>query len=367
MTRTLAFFAALGVLTACSGGNPLKTAETATTTTTGSTTTNSPITTTRNLPSGTTNASANSAIVRYETQTEDSTGGYAMNIAYNNDQGQDEFNVDNLPFDGDNSYVRGNTAGAQNTIGQIGSFAVYEADNTTVDPVTGTTINTFTYRAIYGRSTSGASEFAIIRSGSYAGYGFGGFIYQRNEFDDAGNTVRLVMPTEGDAIYRGDYSGIRVYDGVSGLHYVDGDAEMLIDFKDFNDDQQGVALFISNRRLLDINGNDVTANYYSAIDAAGSAAAVRRTDGSGNLVLPTVTPVVTPGVADDNGELLQGLGSLLAFTDGTIATEGEGTYYAIMSGDNAEEIVGIAVTEGDNYWVDGTTYQETGGFIVYRQ
>ena len=108
-----------------------------------------------------------------------------------NDEGQDEFFVDNIAFDGNNIYTRGDPVTG---VAQLGSFAVYEGAETTEDPVTGTTLRTFTYRAIYGRSTTGETEFAIVRSGSYVDYGFGGFVYQRNGFDDDGNEVRLVLP-----------------------------------------------------------------------------------------------------------------------------------------------------------------------------
>lgn len=363
MTRTMAFLMALSLLSACTGGNPLTDSEED-----GSTeeeTTTDPITGGRTLPPGTTVPAPDSAIVRYEAE-DSGGGGYARNISY--DSALDVFNVDNLAFDGDNSYRRGGTAGAANTVGQLKSFAVYEADATTVDQLTGNVIGTFNYRALYGRSTSGSSEFAIVRSGSYVGYGFGGFIYQRNATDDSGNDVELVLPTTGDAEYTGDYAGIRVYDGVTGIHYVEGDARLVLDFKDFNDNKTGVALQVRNRRLFDLNGNDVTTAYLDAVQADNSSLTlIRGTDSAGNEVLPTLSPVITPEVADTNGEIVQSTFSNHGFTDGTVTEASTGTYYAIISGTNAEEIIGVAVSTGDNALVDNTTFQETGGFIVYRQ
>ena len=40
---------------------------------------------------------------------------------------------------------------------------------------------------------------------------------------------------------------------------------------------------------------------------------------------------------------------------------------AILSGQSAEEVVGVLVVESDDPRVDGVSAQETGGFILYRQ
>lgn len=40
---------------------------------------------------------------------------------------------------------------------------------------------------------------------------------------------------------------------------------MIVDFKDFNDGNRGVALFVSNRRLYDINGTEITRAYLDAL------------------------------------------------------------------------------------------------------
>lgn len=334
------------------------------------------------LPPGTTTPTPDTQIVRREALDSDTGGGYATNIEYRNDEGQDEFFVDNIAFDGNNVYTRGDPV---NGVAQLGSFAVYEGAETTEDPVTGTTLRTFTYRAIYGRSTSGATEFAIVRSGSYVDYGFGGFVYQRNGFDDDGNAVRLVLPSEGDARFLGDYAGIRVFEGRSGFEFVDGEAEMYVDFKDFNDGQRGVALFVNDRRIYDSNGNDVTIAYLEALNESGGGTSgglfgnidsgddadapslIYETDADGNPVLPRIRPVISPDDADANGEIAGEIREVANFDDGSANETGEGTFYAIMSGENAEEVVGVLVMTGDDPRFDGNTYQETGGFIVYRQ
>ncbi|WP_306131211.1 hypothetical protein [Roseivivax marinus] len=369
MARIVAMILALALLGACGstgndGSNPLDEDEQEDTggdtggdgSDDGSGDPTTPIESDRELPPGTAQPTPNNSIVRYEAQ-DDNGGGYARNIRYNSDD--DTFEVDNLAFDGDNVYQRGGQPSSQNDVGSLGPFAVYESDVNSVDPVTGTVVDNLAYRAIYGVSTSGQTEFAIVRTGDYAGYGFGGFVYQRNGGDGA-----LILPTEGDAAYSGDYAGIRVFDGEAGLEYVTGDATMQIDFKDFNESRSGVQFFVRNRRLYDINGADLTDEYIAALQADNPGLDVPR-DGAGNAVLPNVLPVVEPGVADANGEIVQSVFTRIQTADGPQELS-EGQYYAIMSGENAEEITGVLVVEGDDPR-SNATFQETGGFIVYRQ
>lgn len=381
MTRILFFILCLGFVAACdSGGGDVLRAPTTgdgtgTDTDGDGTPDEAPITSDRGtpeLPPGTTTPTPNNQIVRREELNEENGGGYATNIRYLNDEGQDEFFVDNIAFDGDNIYTRGDPVTG---VAQLGSFAVYEGAETTEDPVTGNTLRTFTYRAIYGRSTNGSTEFAIVRSGSYVNFGFGGFVYQRNGFDDDGNAVRLVLPNEGDALFVGDYAGIRVFDGRTGFEYVDGEAQMLVDFKDFNDGQRGVALFVRDRRLFDSSGTDITRQYLDALGSTGDRtnddstgpALIVRTDAEGNPVLPSINPTVSPDDADANGEIAGEIFEVAEFDDGSSNNTGEGTYFAIMSGDLANEIVGVLVMTGSDPRGEGNTFQETGGFIVYRQ
>ena len=291
------------------------------------------------LPPGTESPAPNTVIVRREAK--DNTGnGYVEGVSYNADN--DTFSVDGLAFDGGNVYHRGTS------VASLGPTAVYEAASSYSDDVTGAPIDQFSYRALYGVSTSGQTEFAIIRTGAYIPYGFGGFIYQRNG--------GVTLPTSGQAHYEGDYSGLRDFNGINGVEYATGDMTMDIDFNDFNQGN-GVKGEVTNRAVLDANGNDVTNDILTALNA--------------NLTnplteLPTLTFTVGPGVMDANGEIAGAIGSY--YTDGGAAVTYEtGNYYAIVSGDAAEEVVGVIVVEGADPRYTGVTVRETGGFILYRE
>ena len=71
----------------------------------------------------------------------------------------DTFTVDNLGFDGDNVYNRGTA------VSSLRPYSVYKAVARFPNSETGSPINQFTYRAIYGVSTSGNTQFAIVRTG----------------------------------------------------------------------------------------------------------------------------------------------------------------------------------------------------------
>lgn len=304
----------------------------------------SPIDSDRTLPPGTSSPAPDASIFRREGQNDDG-GGYVSSISY--DSGLDTFTVDGLAFDGGNAYTRVELSGAGGA-GSVGGYAVYEAPIEYQDADTGTPINQLLHRAIYGVSTSGQTEFAIVRSGGYVPYGFGGFVYQRNG--------SVTLPATGQATYSGKYAGLRVFDGTSGLEYTDGDMTIDIDFEDFNA-PDGVKAEVTNRNVYDINGNDITDDILAAMDGTPTE-------------LPTLHFVVQPGVADTNGEIT---GSVSSFTyeDGVASEYEEGTYYAVLSdgADNdldAEEIVGVIVMTSDDPRIDGRTVQETGGFILYR-
>ncbi len=367
MKRVLTTMVLTGFLAACSGDgtNPFDDDETDT----GGGSTDSgelgPIDSNGNPLPGTLEPSSNKSIVRYEPQ-DGTGGGYARDVSY--DASRDEFTVDNLAFDGDNTYAR------STRIPGLGPFAVYEADETTTDPVTGNVIGTFNYRAIYGRSNTGGTEFAIVRTGSYSDYGFGGFVYQRNDLRDDGSSADLILPTQGDAEYEGAYAGTRVFNGRGGQQFTTGTAQMLVDFKDFNDNKKGVAIFVRDRRLFDTNGNDITDEYVAALNSQNNGTYIAETDAAGNAVLPSILPVIDPDTANSNGEIAGDVftrgefeivdeNGVSTFTQENLS---EGRYYAIMSGANADEIVGVLVIEGDEP-LSGATFQETGGFIVYRQ
>lgn len=379
MGRILLFILALSMVSACgSDGSPFDSdedEETSTTddddTTDDTTDDGSAIDSDRVLPTlieNTSDDEDDTSIARRET-VDDEGGGYATGIVYTNTDGVEEFTVDGLAFDGDNTYDRGGLPGSSNNIGSIGPYAVYESDEQTKDLVTGADVGTFTYRALYGQSTTGSTEFAIVRTGSYTSYGFGGYIYQRNNLDANGDQVSLVLEDDGDAQFEGDYGGIRIFNNVQGLNYVEGKATMYVDFKDFNDGA-GVALYVTDRRLMDIDGNDITETYLTTLeeDAGDGISLINNTDDDGNRYLPTIRPVIATDAVDENGEISGGVATVAEFDDGTTQTAGEGNYYAIMSGEGADmEIVGVLTVEGDDPRATGVTYQETGGFIIYRQ
>lgn len=105
-----------------------------------------------------------------------------------------------------------------------------------------------------------------------------------------------------------------------------------------------------------------------ADDGTTTRSLVLDTDADGNPVLPRIRPVISPDDADSNGEIASEIFEIAEFDNGETIESGEGTYYAIISGEDAGEIVGVLVMTGnDPRFDDSTTYQETGGFIVYRQ
>lgn len=339
--------AALLVLSTCgSGGNPFtETDETEeeedTTTDTGD-----PIDSDRVVPPGTDSPSASVGIFRSEPSSTDDVyngNGYAQSISY--DSTDDTFTVDNLGFDGDNTYARATP------FGNLGPFAVYEGDQVFPDNFDDDLISQFSHRAIYGVSTSGNTQFAIVRTGSYIDYGFGGFIYQRD------NDVTL--PTTGQALFSGKSAGLRDYSGRSGLEYTTSDVAIAIDFDDFNEttNSRGDAVrgYFTNRQIFDTDGVEITDDIIARFNEANNTSLE---------AIPSLVFDVGPGVMDDNGEIIGTLASYYTNSDGTIDKFEEGNYYAILSGE-AEEIVGVVVVENDN---DPTAdlVRETAGFIVYN-
>lgn len=352
---SLALIASLG---ACSGGNPFEADEDTTTeeeTTDDTTTTDEGTGIDREgIPPGTATADPDLAIFRTEPTVDDGGqdgDGFATGFAYNSED--DTFTVDNIAFDGDAPYERGVLVSslAENSDG-VGEFNVYEGAATTTDPVSGASIRQFTYRAVYGvsrnrivnddgtTSENPTTQFAIVRTGSYVGYGFGGFIYQRDN--------GVTLPSSLQATFQGKSAGLRDSDEGGPLQYTSADVYIDIDYADFNDKGDafigdGVKGSIYNRRVFDLEGKDVTAEVATEI---------------GDTSIPAVTFDVGPDVLDTNGEILTTVFSTLS--DGVTAYE-KGTFYAIVAGDDPDEIVGVFVLEAANF-----DTRDTGGFIVYR-
>jgi hypothetical protein len=333
-------------LAACGDGNPFTATDTGTGTgggTGGGAITNPD----RVIPPGTPSPSNATGIFRSEpTSTDDATdgNGFATGISY--DAGSDTFTVDNLAFDGDNGYARGAA------VSSLGAYAVYEADDQYPDSLTGAPINQLSHRAIYGVSASGETQFAIVRTGAYRQYGFGGFIYQRDG--------DVTLPNTGQALYNGRTAGVRDFNGRGGSEFSTADLAVAIDFDDFNDSTgtrgDAVRGFLDNRQVFDINGNDITANIVSNINNASNASLSQ---------IPALTFVIQPGVLDDNGEIIGTITSSFVDNTGSVQTYESGNYYAILSGDNAQELVGIIVAENASE-LDGVTVRDTSGFILLR-
>lgn len=301
------------------------------------------------LPPGTTEPNDDDGIVRYEARNAQGGGRVVSPVSYDADS--DTFSVDNLAFDGLNTYQRGTD------ISQMGGYAVYEADVAVADFLDGDSVDQIVpYRAILGMSrnsvTGGSGDakprtsFAIVRTGGYTDYGFGGFVYER----EGG----VVLPDGGQASFSGDYAGIRVFQGRGGLEYTRGDMVIDVDFDDF-DTTEGVQGVIYNREAFEADGTPIDSG-----------------TGAGELPLPAVTFVVNDGAGggiDDNGELTGGVSSSTTI-DGALTTYETGTYYAVVAGDLTDpddggEITGIVVMDSTDPR-DGAAVQETGGFILYR-
>lgn len=303
-------------------------------------------TTVSTLP-GTAAPRAGAPISRYETFTEGGDG-YVKDTDISYDAENDRFHVNNIAFDGNNTYRRANVtfAGTGKPLGTLGDFDVYESVS-----VPGDTAPTLQYRALRGVSSTGATQFAVVRTGAFTEYGFGGFVLSRNG--------SVTLPTTGRAVYEGSYSGLRDFSGKGGLEYVTGTMQLAIDFDDF-DQGAGVVGTIRNRQIFDIDGNNITHEFltalaYDPLDPATEPAA-----------LPILQFFLGPGTMDKNGELEGNVRSQQDNGEFAATDYETGKYYAILAGDNASEVVGIIVVTSTDPRLTGITARETGGFVLYQ-
>ncbi len=307
------------------------------------------------VPPGTASPSPDARIFRKEptaSQGGQEGDGLARNISY--DGTTDTFNVDGLAFDGGNAYQRGEQVSSLNN----SAFAVYEAERQFPDSVNAQPINQFTHRAIYGVSKTldeagnPQTQFAIVRTGAYKEYGFGGFIYQRDTSVD--------LPSSGQAVFNGSAAGLRDFNGRPGLEYSTANVEIAIDFEDFDAQTgvrgDGVRGVFSNRQVYDLNGNDITAQVVARIN---------ENNGASLDAIPEARLVVGPGVLDANGDLIGEINSAYLDDSGTVQQYETGKYYALMAGDDPDEIVGVVVLDNAAEFADATV-RDTSGFIVYR-
>lgn len=214
--------------------------------------------------------------------------------------------------------------------------------------MTGQSIPQFQHKAIYGVDPTGDVSFAIVRTGNYVPYGYGGWIYKRGG--------GVVLPTTGQASYSGDYAALRDFNGRGGLEYATGSMNIAIDFEDFNDGN-GVQGHVYDRRILDVNGNDITGSVLAALNTEYEASMTS---------LPVISFKIGPGVMTDAGELIGELDSYVVNNDGNLTQLEDGNYYAVLSGTGADRVVGVLVVESDDPRYDATV-RETGGFILVRE
>ena len=364
MNRLLVAVSALSLLSACGDGQPFF-EEVAEDTATDDGTTNDAEglgdedgVNASERPPGTEDATASSRVVRFE-PTDGDTGGYLRDsVVYNPDD--DTITVNNLAFDGENVYSRGTS------VSSINGYAVYEAALEAPDTVSGVQIDQISdYRAIVGLSRNDATRdgetvprtsFAIVRTGGYVGYGFGGFVYSRE-----GEVVLPSSSSEtdgvfaGQATFTGDYAGIRVFDSRGGLEFTEGDMWLTVDFDDF-DSNNAVNGRVTNRRAYTSDRTPI---------ALGT--------GDDDLQLPDLKIVIEAGSGsgvDSAGEVTGGIQSHIADANGNLSNYETGSYYAIIAGDTTDpadggEVVGVMVVESTDPRYDSGV-QETGGFILYR-
>ncbi|KAA9009855.1 hypothetical protein [Histidinibacterium aquaticum] len=302
---------------------------------------------TGDLPPGTSEPSGDRRIVRYEPD-----GSLIDPVVYNSED--DTIIVNNIPFDGANVYQRGDA------VSTLGGYAVYDADVEVPDFLTGEPIDQITpYRALVGMSRNTVDRdgeevprtaFAIVRTGGYVEYGFGGFVYSREGGvtlpDDDGEEVFA-----GQARFTGDYAGMRVFSNRGGLEYTRGEMRLDLDFSDF-DGVGAVKGSVTDRRAFDVDGNRLATG-----------------PGEDDLKLPNLIIDVQEGF-DSNGEVSGGIRSYLTTDTDTLEEYEAGNFYAILAGDTTDaddggEIVGVLVVESTDPRYD-TQVQETGGFILYR-
>lgn len=289
------------------------------------------------LPPGTDNPTRSGDIFRFEER--ELTSGLVRDVSYN--ASNDTFTVDNLAFDGLNVYTR------DSDVPTLGTYAVFEASETTPDFLTGNPVSqNVPYRAILGTSRntnddgSARTTFAIVRTGGYFGYGFGGYVYERQG--------SATLPTSGQATFEGDYAALRTFNNASGLQYVQGLMTLDVDFDDFNANN-GIKGRVTGRQLFTDAGvfveNLSSINWYivEGVDTLTE---------DGEIVSQVYTVEVDP----DSGEPTVNL---------------EGSFTAIVSGDTLDaadggEIVGLIKIEGEDLDREGVQIQETGGAILYR-
>lgn len=219
MIRILLTASTLGLLAACSGGNPL-------------------------FDEGNDGSDPNPDNY-YATEL---NADLTMNAAVYDDNDSpgdptdDKLIINNLPFDG--SDAQGNGYARMNGAALAGGFDAYES-------VGAGEPGDHKYFAVFRRTDN--SQVAAVGTGDYVGFGFGGATAQR-----IGNTT---LPGSGEYTYTGEYAAVRITTldgGADDVEFITGDVTMAIDFGDF-DLTGAVEGIINNRDLYDNTGTWVAA------------------------------------------------------------------------------------------------------------
>lgn len=223
------------------------------------------------------------------------------------DSVNDRIRINNLPFDLDGTYLRTPSL-------DRGAFRAYVNEAGDED-----------YVALYRQSGTGSTYAGVVGTGGYLGFGYGGTVF--------GGSGSVNFPGNGEAVYRGQYAGIRVYDG-GGLGFSDGTIRMRVDFEDF-DNVGAIDTIVSGRRGYDENGNLLGT-------------------------LPTLSGTTTGFTGDRLTEtsILENLGGGNTGASGTL----NGTF----GGSGATEVAGVIVIEGDDALGSGLQVRESGAFTANR-
>jgi hypothetical protein len=288
-------------------------------------------------------------------RTEARSGSGGVSSLFNYNATDDTFSVDGLAFDGLNRYAR------FAPLPQLGAVAVYSAEATVADSLTGNPVGQLVpYFALYDTSATALEDgtlrtsFAIIRTGAYSGFGFGSYAYQR-----AGG---FTLPTEGQATFSGSYAGTRIFDKLATLELTEADVAIDIDFDDFNG-TPGIKGTLSNRRAFDQFGNE--------LESFDELSRGSRPDTAIQLPeLPFVVRAFGESIAS-NGEISGEVRNRVFDALNNLVVYEDGNYYGMIAGDLTDEadggeIVGVLVFEGKDSRYNNLVAQETGGFIATR-
>ena len=313
---------------------------------------------------GTENPSSTSDIYRYGSaldgvdDPQDPQNGYVSSVTINGN----EIEVCCLAFDGNPASDGTSIYTRDDVVASLNGYDVYEAEISTPDFLTSDAIAQIApTRAIVGVSSNTVggqpqTRFAIVRTGGYIGYGFGGFVYER----EGG----VVLPTNGgEARFEGNYAGMRTFSPTGDLEYTQADLVVDIDFGGFGNNTQTLKGRFNNYQVFDVNGNVIQTGFIDTDDYQFRIA------------------ISNADTLDDNGEMQAEVLPFIRYFDdqGDLqTTSGTGMFYGVLAGDltsgSGGELVGVLAIEWGNVYGDDITQpgtrtigvSETGGFILSR-